>query len=267
MDIYTIINNKWAQMSAVGICACAGGFGIGYYVAKRRYGYFEMESEQLDNTDVEPPHAIFDQLPDRIVTETEPDLPVEFEDSAPVVPFNYTDVSTDISEDEGEDEPDEEDSEDDEDISVEPFDEDEVEVNTVRNIFVSEGIDSDWDYEKELANRDSTHPYILHQDEYMNDEMGFTQSTLTYYDGDQILADEQDVPVYNHERVVGELKFGHGSNDPNVVYVRNENARAEYEILLFSGYFEREVLGLEADAEIDHEIKHSQSSLRFRSNE
>jgi hypothetical protein len=89
--------------------------------------------------------------------------------------------------------------------------------------------------------------------------MGYTQTTLTFYSGDNILADEQDSPVYNYESVVGNLRFGHGSNDSNVVYIRNEKLEAEYEVLLFDGSFEIEVLGYVAEANV---IEHSLTKFR-----
>jgi hypothetical protein len=76
------------------------------------------------------------------------------------------------------------------------------------------------------------------------DEMEFDHHvTLMYYAGDDILVDELDVPIYNYQKIVGELKFGHGSQDPNIVYVRNEKLQLEYEILNNPESFQVEVLG------------------------
>lgn len=109
------------------------------------------------------------------------------------------------------------------------------------------GMQDDWDYDTELKNRSSDVPYVIHKDEFWNEEMGFTQTTLTYYAGDNIMADQDDKPIYNHEAVVGPLKFGHGSGDENVFHVRNEKLKAEYEILHDRGLFSVEVLGLEIE--------------------
>jgi hypothetical protein len=124
----------------------------------------------------------------------------------------------------------------------------------VINIFKN---DDGWDYEQELNNRSNEEPYILHVDEYIGEEMGFKQETLTYYEGDDIMADIMDTPVYNWPTVTGPLKWGHGSKDQNVVYVRNEKLRKEYEILRHSGSFETEVIGLE-ETELQHSV------LKFR---
>jgi len=135
--------------------------------------------------------------------------------------------------------------------------------DNVVNIFKAE--DSEWDYESELAERDPDKPYIIHRDEFFGEEMDCTQTTITYYAGDNILCDERDTPIYNPEQVVGQLMFGHGSNDPNVVYVRNERLQAEYEILLDHGHYQVEILGQSIDEKLAAEdLKHSRSVLKFR---
>lgn len=125
------------------------------------------------------------------------------------------------------------------------------------NVF-ADNSDDGWDYEEELKSRTPSKPYILHKDEFYADEMDFSQITLTYYAGDDIMADEDETPVYNYKLVTGDLNFGHGSGDPGVVYVRNEKRRAEYEILHDPGLFTVEVMGLEIEdnARVEN-LKHS----------
>jgi hypothetical protein len=120
-----------------------------------------------------------------------------------------------------------------------------------KSVFID--VDETWDYEEELKERTSEHPYTIHRDEYFNDEMGYGQSTLTYYEGDEILTDEQDVPIYNPNRVTGPLYFGKGSGDPNLVYVRNEHLEAEYEVIRDQGYYTVEILGHEFETEVSKE--------------
>lgn len=132
-----------------------------------------------------------------------------------------------------------------------------VEVVVVeQNIFA--GDTDDWNYETELGRRSKELPYILHKDEFYDSDTDYTQMTLTWYEGDKILADEDDQPIYNHNSIVGPLLFGHGSGDPNVVYVRSDKNRAEYEILRHEGLYSVEVAGLDIqqNARI-REVKHS----------
>lgn len=121
----------------------------------------------------------------------------------------------------------------------------EVEETVTNNIFASNDIE--WDFEEELKNRTPNEPYVIHKDEFYANEKEYAQHTLTYYAGDNILCDEDDSPVYNHESIVGPMKFGHGSGDPNVFHVRNERRKAEYEILHDPGIYTVEVLGLEIE--------------------
>lgn len=135
----------------------------------------------------------------------------------------------------------------------------------VRSVFGESG--PDWDYEYEKSQRTSQAPYIIHVDEYGDNEMDYTQLTLTYYGGDDFLVDDKDVPIYDYQILTGPLKFGHGSKDPNVVYIRNMARRAEYEVLFDEGLYSVEVLG--EDVPKDGRVKHIQHSKvkRFRQEE
>lgn len=133
-----------------------------------------------------------------------------------------------------------------------------------RNVFDG---DDTWDYELERNNRTKERPYVIHVDEFVADEMGYdSQSTLTWYEGDRVLTDSHDVPIYNAQQVAGELRFGHGSGDQNVVYVRNEKLQAEYEILRDPGSYEDVVLGGRVENEFEAgDLKHSRTPRKFRS--
>lgn len=126
-------------------------------------------------------------------------------------------------------------------------------------------IGSEWDQETEVSQRDPEAPYVIHRNEYFNDDMGYqSHATLTYYQGDDVLCDEHDTPIYNVHKIVGHLKFGHGSNDPSIVYIRNETLKAEYEVLLDPGMFQVEVLGEEVGDNLNDDLKHSHIR-KFRS--
>lgn len=140
----------------------------------------------------------------------------------------------------------------------------EPEVEIVTNNAFAESEDG-WDYEEEIKGRNHHDPYILHKDEFFedDDEFDYRQVSLTYYAGDNIMADDDNSPVYNYETVVGPLRFGHGSGEPNIVYVRNPKLRMEYEIILHEGYFQVEVMGAEIEETVQpRDLKHS--APRFR---
>jgi uncharacterized membrane-anchored protein YhcB (DUF1043 family) len=123
--------------------------------------------------------------------------------------------------------------------------------------------DGEWNYEDEIPGRSKDFPYIIHHDEYYNNEMDCSHTTLTYYQGDDILCDEEDVPIYEYLKLTGLLKFGHGSHDPNVVYIRNEANEAEYEVLREEGYFQVEILGTRLGDDLSKDVKHSIRKFRM----
>ena len=107
-----------------------------------------------------------------------------------------------------------------------------------------------WDFAEELATRSEEQPYIIHQDEYQGNETGYTQEVLTWYAGDNVLTDEQEQPIANADDVVDlnhMSKFGHGTDDFNVVFIRNDRLRTEYEICRMPTSYEEEVQGLSND--------------------
>lgn len=126
--------------------------------------------------------------------------------------------------------------------TIELIEEEPVELVT-RSIFQED----EWDVPKELSNRTTDEPYVLHREEFFSEETPYTQKQYTYYAGDSILCDEDNSPVYNHAYITGELKFGHGSGDPDVVYIRNDKRKEEYEVNLDQGLYSTEVLGLEIE--------------------
>lgn len=123
-----------------------------------------------------------------------------------------------------------------------------------------------WDQEKENAARErhQGRPYIISVDEFQENELDLAQQTITFYEGDRVLVDQEDVPIYNYGNVVGELLFGHGSQDPNIVYVRNPRGKIEYEILRDHGSYAIVVLGQDIEDEAEEaDLKHG-NNYRFR---
>lgn len=125
--------------------------------------------------------------------------------------------------------------------------------------------ESEWDYEAELVIRaeNADKPYILHHDEYFENETEYEQANLTYYEGDDTLVDDKDMPVPDETNVVGDdalTAFGHGSKDKNVVYVRNESLEMDFEIVRSNGKFSVEVLGFD-DTE-GESLQHSHRRFR-----
>lgn len=123
----------------------------------------------------------------------------------------------------------------------------------IRNVFHAGDI-ADWDWDVEKAYREQLSeeteglgPYVLHRDEYFPNENGWEQVSLTYFEGDDVLADDHDTPVDDQDAMVGLgnlAKFGHGSGDPNIVYVRNPELQLEIEIIHSDGEFSKQRRGI-----------------------
>lgn len=86
---------------------------------------------------------------------------------------------------------------------------------------------------EESAPKAKTGISIISLAEFANSDTGYDQVTLNYYT-DDVVTDENDEPVMDVTKVIGEdalVSFGLNSQDPDVVYVRNDELKGEYEIV------------------------------------
>lgn len=124
-------------------------------------------------------------------------------------------------------------------------------VDTIKNIFA--GGEDELDpatVEAEIAARSDRAPYIISADEFLHDESEYEKITLTYFEGDRVLVDDQEQPVPDSNRLVGDAnlkRFGWMSKDRNVVYVRNSLLQLEFEILRSDGSYMKEVHGIPSE--------------------
>lgn len=90
-------------------------------------------------------------------------------------------------------------------------------------------------------------PFIIPTDVFMSGNLGYEQSSPTFYVGDSILADERDEPIDNVDDVVGDInmtRFGDKSGDANVVYIRNHRLGIDFEVTRNEGRYAEIVLGI-----------------------
>lgn len=128
-----------------------------------------------------------------------------------------------------------------------------VKESEVRNVFKDADEDAkvtdSWNYTKELQRRSPEIPYVIHYDE-RGEFDDYTEVTWTYFEGDDVLCREDDSIVDPDQRdmLVGEKnlsRFGHGSNDPSVVYVRNDKLEMMIELVRSTQEYGEEVHGFE----------------------
>lgn len=121
-----------------------------------------------------------------------------------------------------------------------------VESSESKNVFEDSQI-SEWDYATEVKARTRFAPYIIHKDEFMQNETHHEQLSYTYWENDDILADERETPITQLDEVVGLenlQKFGHGSGESDVLYIRNEKLGVDIEINRSFGNFSEDVHGV-----------------------
>lgn len=255
MGIADILDKKWVVPTAVGVSAAAGGFVAGYIYGKKK-GVDEFMNDVQDFVDVDTADDIGPNYQQDIFRDYDPSgVYANLEDVDFDAQLKLEQAIRDVNLEERLAELKVLRPEDDEVVvdysSVNPAVGDILEkvgelpvTPVIHNIF--EGT-TEWDFEEELKRRAFNMPYILHVDEFIQNESEFQQETLTYYAGDDVLADQLETPIYNYSELMGALRFGHGSNDPNVVYIRNEKIKMEWEIIRHTGMFAIEVRGLEIE--------------------
>lgn len=138
------------------------------------------------------------------------------------------------------------------------------EASEVRNVFRDNAppVDS-WDYHEERKKRSPLAPYIIHVDE-RQDHDAYEDVTLTYYEADDVLCNERDEVIAKDERdkMIGEAhleKFGHGSEDASIVYVRNNRLEIDFEVVRSPNSYAEEVHGFDPEPP---EIRHADRRAR-----
>lgn len=283
-----VINNRFTIPVSVGVVTLGVGVGIGYILGRQNKAKAVIASNQLafdfDTYKLGSKPNVFDtyesgsdtplqEIKARPEYKTIDGRVVKVVNDIPEDPtLNYPGTSIMVGEHfaasklkEVEEEIEEEGNEKAAQKDAQEVTQEDVQEVVTHSIFA--GNDDEWNYAVEIRKRNTKEPCVIHKDEFFTDEKGYAQSTLTYYSGDDILVDEDDTPIYNHADVTGPLLFGHGSGDSNVVYIRNDKRKAEYEILRDPGLYSVEVLGLSIEKnDRVKELKHSKN-MRFRQTE
>lgn len=121
-------------------------------------------------------------------------------------------------------------------VGIDPEDEDDVE----------EG----YAYPRGEIVKEPDYPFTITREEYFEDEADYDKITITYYESDDILADDRDEPIDDIEGAIGPdalESFGHISEDPNICYVRNRSREADFEIIKNEGSYSVIVHGMDPE--------------------
>lgn len=104
----------------------------------------------------------------------------------------------------------------------------------------------DLDLTKEERSKD--YPYVITAEEFFTEGETNEKICLAYYEGDETLSDDAQDKIDDVEEKIGTanlLRFGHGSQDPNSVYIRNEKLECDFEVTKEDGKYSVLVLGLD----------------------
>lgn len=94
-------------------------------------------------------------------------------------------------------------------------------------------------------------PYIITEDQYNNELLYYDKIHLYYYEQDDALTDENEEIITNGYEIIGDdtlLHFGESSDDPDIVYARNESLSRDYEIIRLDKSYQETVLGFTDEA-------------------
>lgn len=95
-------------------------------------------------------------------------------------------------------------------------------------------------------------PYVISRDSYENEYLDYHKENLVYFVKDEVLSDDHDEIVEQWIRVIGDealISFGEGSDDEDVVFVRNHRMRTDFEIVREDQSYAENVLGTKEDTQ------------------
>lgn len=94
--------------------------------------------------------------------------------------------------------------------------------------------------------RSEEEPYVVSISEWQNDEEDFDKITVRYFEDDETVVEELRSDPLPVESVgaANLLRFGIGSQDENIVYVRNEKLKIDFEVIRDEGSYTESVMGI-----------------------
>jgi hypothetical protein len=90
-------------------------------------------------------------------------------------------------------------------------------------------------------------PYLIKPEEYSDENYHYDKLSYGYYVEDDVLVDDNEDVVTDITNTIGDealLSFGEISEDPDIVYVRNERLAVDIEIIRMQESYKEVVLGM-----------------------
>jgi hypothetical protein len=294
VDVVTVVKNNPIVLAAVGVVGLIAGGSAGYFIAKSQLRSFY---EDLSTQEIAEAREFYASL-NKVTVDGEPKSPMDIleerhgAEAVAEVVRRYQGVDEEeaivaAKEEQGQPHDDEVDeaqirkllaqAKDPEkrprtqyrqpdkvvDETVAVVEAKEEVVVEERNVFKES---SEFDLEVEKLSRTEDAPYIITHDEFYEGEKEYDTVELTYWAEDGTLVGEDQLPVENTDKVIGDdhmMRFGSGSKDPNVVFVRNDRLETDYEIKRENGSYLEKVLGLGPESE-ERSLRHSNRNAALR---
>ena len=121
-------------------------------------------------------------------------------------------------------------------------------------------------YDRE-ALRAAHKPYLISHDEFHNTETEWDKTSIMYYEDDDVLTDEKDMPVDDIEYLIGEKHldfFGlRSGGDKNQMFIRNPQISTDFEVTRHADAYTVVVLNIPKDS--DRVGTRQRGGLRMRS--
>lgn len=143
----------------------------------------------------------------------------------------------------------------------------EIEPEEHESVYLQSAPDDEPQFDVDLGERTPDHPYVISEEEFLLGERDIEKTSITWYAGDLVLADERDKEIPSVDPIIGTdnlERFGEGSNDPNIVYIRNERLDMDFEVLKHDGKYAHEVLGLQHSDKGSREHRQANKPKRYR---
>jgi hypothetical protein len=99
---------------------------------------------------------------------------------------------------------------------------------------------------QEESVEDWSHISFISEEEFEDNEDGLVVIQLSYYEEDDVVTDSNDKVIKSPDDILGPdalTKFGEGTGDPDMCYVRNDLNEAMYEVVRIHGAYDNIILG------------------------
>lgn len=112
---------------------------------------------------------------------------------------------------------------------------------------VRDDIDDEEFVEEVNPVKDPDEPFVISEEEFSETSLNHEKVSITYYAGDDVLADEGDSIMEDIDKVVGYKNLDMKNTtvqQPHTIFVRNNALSIDYEISIDLGAYQQAVLGI-----------------------